>query len=139
LREIRDHLLADWLFTDEELRAMGLPPLQEFIGTDKKWRNFEIVRHNLAGHSMIRKSTKNKRGRIIPARVLGSASREAGLADWKEFVTRVRKELTPAVQNIRDALVTEYPEARDYLRNYQTEHEFFEYSAYDKDADKRIT
>lgn len=47
LRETRDHLLVGWLFTDQALRDLGLPPLQEFIGSDKKWKSFEIVRHQL--------------------------------------------------------------------------------------------
>lgn len=126
LRETRDHLLVDWLFTDKEARDLGLPPLQEFIGGVKQWTNFELIRHNMAGHSMIRKATKSRPGGIVPARVLGTAVRQAGLSDWKVFVARVREELTPAVQNIRDELAKEYPEVKDYLHYYQTEHDFFE-------------
>jgi hypothetical protein len=129
LRETRDHLLRDWLFTDQELREMGLPPLQEFIGGENKWTSFEIIRHNMAGHSMIRKATRSKPGRIVPAQVLGTASRQAGLSDWKAFVSRVRKELTPAVENIRDKLANEFPEVKHFLHNYQTEHDVFENSA----------
>ena len=127
LRETRDHLLREWLFTDKELRDLGLPPLQEFLGGEKQWANFEIIRHNMAGHSMVRKATKSGPGRIIPARVLGTAVRQAGLSDWKAFVTRVRRELTPAVQNIRDELAKEYPEVKHYLHYYQTEHDVFKY------------
>lgn len=98
---LRDHLLVDWLFTDKEARDLGLPPLQEFIGGGKQWAN-----SSLSGTTWrvipCRKATKSRPGGIVPARVLGTAVRQAGLSDWKVFVARVREELTPAVQNIRD-------------------------------------
>lgn len=122
LRETRDHLLVDWLFTDREARNLGLPPLQDFIGDRKQWASFEIIRHNMAGHSMIRKATISRPGRIVPAKVLGTAVRQAGLSDWNTFVARVR----PAVQNLRDALAKEFPEVKDYLHCYQTELDVYE-------------
>jgi hypothetical protein len=126
LRETRDYLLAGWLFTDQELRDYGLPPLQEFIGNETKWKSFEIVRHNMGGHSMIRKTTKSKPGKIISAELLSTAVRRAGLDDWRGFVTRVNEELTPGVIKVRDELAQEYPDVRHYLHYYQTEYDVFQ-------------
>lgn len=131
LRETRDHLLVDWLFTDDEATALGLPPLQNFMGGEKQWASLEIIRHNMAGHSMIRKGTKFRPGKIVPAQVLGTAVRQAGLSDWKAFVARVREELMPGVQKIRNELVKEYPEIKDYMHYYQTEYDVFENQARD--------
>jgi hypothetical protein len=126
LRETRDHILFGWLFTDQELRDYGLPPLQEFIGNETKWKNFEIIRHNMAGHSMIRRSTKSKPGKIIPAELLSTAVRKAGLNDSRGFVTRVSEELTPGVIKVRDELAQEYPDVKHYLHYYQTEYDVFQ-------------
>jgi hypothetical protein len=124
LRETRDYLLAGWLFTDQELRDYGLPPLQEFIGNETKCKSFEIVRHNMGGHSMIRKATKSKPGKIISAELLSTAVRRAGLDDWRGFVTRVNEELTPGVIKVRDELA--HPDVRHYLHYYQTEYDVFQ-------------
>jgi len=125
LRETRDHLLVGWLFTDQALRDLGLPPLQEFIGSDQNWKSFEIVRHQIAGHSVARKATRSKPGRIIPASVLGKAVREAGLCDWKAFVHRVRRDVIPGVERVRDELASRYPGAREFPKLFGMEYDYY--------------
>jgi hypothetical protein len=133
LRETRDHLIVDWLFTDAETTALGLPPLQNFMGGEKEWASasLEIIRHNMAGHSMIRKGTKFRPGRIVPAQVLGKATRQTGLSDCKAFIARVREKLMPGVMKFGDELRNEYPEIKDYMHYYQTEYDVFENQARD--------
>lgn len=125
LRETRDHLLVGWLFTDQALRDLGLPPLQEFIGSDQNWKSFEIVRHQIVGHSVARKATRSKPGRIIPASVLGKAVREAGLYDWKAFTQRVRRDVIPGVERVRDELANRYPGAREFPRLFGMEYDYY--------------
>ena len=125
LRETRDHLLVGGLFTDQALRDLGLPPLQEFIGSDQNWKSFEIVRHQIAGHSVARKATRSKPGRIIPASVLGKAVREAGLYDWKAFVQRVRRDVIPGVERVRDELASRYPGAKEFPKLFGMEYDYY--------------
>jgi hypothetical protein len=125
LREIRMHLVAGWLFTEDELKNFGFLPLEDFIGGERMWRAFEIVRHQLMGHSIAHKSTKTKPGRMISGTALGKAIRQAGLQSWEGFADRVSKELVPGVLRTRDELAKRYPSARNYINCFQLEYEFY--------------
>ncbi len=125
LRETRDHLLVGWLFTERQLRDLGFMPVEEFIGGERNWRSLEIVRHQILGHSIARKATKAKPGRIISPSSLGKAMWQAGLSDWEAFADRVRKELIPGVQRVRDELAEMYPDARTYVKLFGMEYDFY--------------
>jgi hypothetical protein len=116
LKETQDHFLVGWVFTPEELRSLGFPPLEEFIGGQEKWNLFEIVRHQYAGHSTSRKATSTQPGRILSASVLGNALRETGLWDFEAFFKRVLAELVPGVERVRDELVRRYPSAEKFVK-----------------------
>ncbi len=129
LRETHDHLLVGWLFTEQDLRNLGFLPIEEFVGGKRKWRALEIVRHQILGHALARKSTKTKPGRIIPAAALGKAMRQAGLSDWQAFADRIRADLIPGAQRVRDELAEKYPNARAYVKLFGMDYDV--YSSWD--------
>jgi hypothetical protein len=121
LKETREHFLCPWLFADVELRRLGLLPLEEFIGHGK-WRYFEIVRHQYAGHATSREAERGRPGRVLPASVLGNAFREAGLVNSIMFLDRVVAELAPAVENVLAELRQRYPDVDTFVKmTYPTE------------------
>jgi hypothetical protein len=55
LWEAREQMLSPWLFRDDELRAMGLLPHQEFVG---RWPALLTIRHQFAGHMLSREADR---------------------------------------------------------------------------------
>lgn len=118
VKEVRDHLLVPWVFTSDELRALGFPPVEDFIGD---WNAFMAVRGQYVGHVIARK-VKGAPGRIISARALGHALRRAGLWDAERFLRRVERDLLPGIERTRDELYRKYPAARTFtLTGYSNE------------------
>ena len=115
LKEAQDHFLVGWLFTEEELRSMGFPPIEEFIGGPEKWKSFEVVRNQYAGHATSHKATRSKPGRIISAPVLGMALRQTGLWEMEAFLNRVQEELVPGVERVHNKLLSLYPNAQEFI------------------------
>ncbi len=112
LKETRDYFLERWLFSDDGLRGAGFPPVEEFVGD---WKSFLIVRNQYAGHVASQKATKTRPGRILSAAALGNALRKTGLWDSEHFLRRVRKELVPGVEKVRNELLRNYPGARRFF------------------------
>ena len=113
VKEVRDHLLVPWLFSDEELRALGLPPIEEFVGD---WSAFIAVRGQYAGHVLSRRSSRSRPGRIVAPEALGRALLRAGLWDAESFLRRVERHLISGIERVRDELFTRYPECREFVR-----------------------
>lgn len=119
LQETRDHFLEGCLFSDNELRRLGFPPVKEFVGD---WNSFMIVRGQYTGHVIAKKATKTKPGRILSAVALGQALRKTDLWNSDNFLQRVREELVPGVERVKDELLQRYPDARNFLEfTYPTE------------------
>jgi hypothetical protein len=113
LSEARENLLCPWLFSDPELRAMGLPPLKEVIDS---WSAFLTVRHQFAGHMLSREANNGQPGRILPPDAFGRALRESGLLDLAAFLARVEEQVIPAVERVRAELFRRWPASEDYVR-----------------------
>jgi len=115
LWEAREHLLCPWLFSDPELRALGLPPLEEVVDA---WPALLRIRHQFAGHMLSRRANKNngEPGRILPPEAFGRALRESGLLDLAAFLARVEEEIIPAVERVRAELFRRWPASEDYVR-----------------------
>ena len=110
--ETRKHFLTPWLFSEEELRRLGLPHIEHFV---RDLGAFETVRSQWAAHAQARKSTGRSPGRLIDASALGRALERTGIGDEEQFLRRIRDELTPAVERVRDKILEAYPEARDFI------------------------
>ena len=118
VKEARDHLLAPWVFTTDELRQFGFPPVEEFVGD---WSAFMTVRGQYVGH-VVAKGAKGSPGRIISGKALGHALRRAGLWDAEPFLRRVERVLLPGIERTRDELFRKYPAARPFaLKGYPGE------------------
>jgi len=110
--ETRKHFLAPWLFSEEELRNLGLPDIEHFV---RDTGAFETVRSQWAGHAQAKKSTDRSPGRLIDASALGRALERTGIGNEEQFLKRVRDELTPAVERVRDKILEAHPEVRDFI------------------------
>ena len=117
LKETRESFIEGWLISDERLRALGFPPIEEFIGADQ-WNQFVVVRHQYAGHATGKEGTFKSPGRIVPALVLGKAVREAGLLEFELLLGRVQNELVPSVERVRDEIYKLYPVAKEFVITY---------------------
>ncbi len=120
LKDTRKYFIRDWLFSDDELRVIGFPPVEEFIGL-QNWRSFEIVRNQYAGHVTVNKTDRGQPGRILSPSVLGKAIKKAGLLDIEGFIDRVQHELIPGVEKVRDEIYRRYPAARAHIQRHATE------------------
>lgn len=112
LRELREAFLIDWLFPDSELRELGFPPIEEFVGNGK-WKSFEILRRRYLGQRTGR-AGKWAPPRLASPQALGKALRGAGLWDVSGFVRRLLEELVPGLEKVRDALVSRHPDAERF-------------------------
>lgn len=110
--ETRKHFLTPWLFSEEELRHLGLLDIEHFV---RDAGAFETVRSQWAAHAQAKKSTARSPGRLIDASALGQALERTGIGDEEQFLRRVRDELTPAVERVRDKILEAHPEARDFI------------------------
>jgi hypothetical protein len=90
LKEVREQLIVEWLLSESELQSLGFRPIDEMMGGEKKWRYFETVRGQYAGHSFAKRATNTRPGRIVDPRVLGKALRQIGLFEPTEFLKRAR-------------------------------------------------
>jgi hypothetical protein len=113
LSEAREYLLCPWLFSDDELRAMGFLPLEAFVG---RWSSLLIIRNQFAGHMLTRKPDRGRPGRIIPPEVFGRALRDSGLGEAELFLSRVEGQLIPAVERVRAELFRRWPASEEYVR-----------------------
>lgn len=120
LKDTRKYFIKGWLIPDSELRVMGFPPVEEFIGL-KNWNSFEIVRNQYAGHVTVNKTDHGQPGKIVSPLVLGKAIQKAGLLDIESFIDRVQHELIPGVEKVRDEIYLRYPVARNYIQRHATE------------------
>lgn len=77
VQEARAHYLCPWVFSDDELHALGLPDMEYFLGGAAAWKAFELLRHQYAGHATGKGATPTNPGRLLPARVLGRAIHES--------------------------------------------------------------
>ena len=121
VQEARDHYLCPWVFSDDGLRALGLPDMEGFLGGALAWKAFELLRHQYAGHATGKGATASSPGRLLPARVLGRAIRDARLHDLPAFRRRIRMELAPALEGLRDEIGRRYPDLRRFIQQYAAE------------------
>lgn len=119
LNEARQQLLVDWLLSDAELRSLGFPSIDDVVGGKKNWSYFETLRGQYAGHPF-KKRNPSRPGRIVNPRVLGEALRKTGLLESENFLKRARA-LVPGIEKVRDELVRCYPNAKEFLRQYNSE------------------
>lgn len=112
LKETRNEFLVGWLFSDAKLRELGLPPLEEFVGD---WKSFEMVRHQYAAHAIAKRSKRGRPARAMRAKTLGEVLRRSGLLNADEFLLRVKEELVPGVEKVRDEIFRKYPAAREFI------------------------
>ena len=112
VNETRKHFLTPWLFSEDELRQLGLPNIEHFV---RDWGAFETVRSQWAAHAQAKKSTALNPGRLIEPSALGRALERTGIGNEDEFLRRVRDELTPAVERVRDKILETHAEARDFI------------------------
>jgi hypothetical protein len=114
LHEARSNFLVPWLFSETELKALGLLSLDEFLGPDGA-KAFRIVRHQASGHATARKATKDGPGHIIEAAVFAKAIRAIGLQDASNFLARVEREVIPGVESVRGEIMKRYPSAATFF------------------------
>ena len=114
LKETRDGFLRDWLFTEEELTKLGFPPVELFFPTGR-WKDFEMVRHQFAGHAIGSKATPARPARILSGRSLGNALKQTGLSDLPRFLKRIQAEVLPGVEKVRDILTNRYPDVKKFV------------------------
>ncbi|TKS57851.1 MAG: hypothetical protein EWM72_03426 [Nitrospira sp.] len=117
LHETRSHFLVPFLYTESELKTLGLISVEEFIGADR-WKDFEILRHQYAGHATAKKAEGNIGGHILPPKLLGKAIRRTGLSDPAAFLNRIDKQLLPPVERVRNELGERFPAAKDFIKSY---------------------
>lgn len=110
--ETRKHFLTPWLFSEEELQHLGLPDIEHFV---RDLGAFETVRSQWAAHAQAKKSTARSPGRLVDASALGRALERTGIGNEEQFLRRVRGDLTPAVEKVRDRILEAHPEARDFI------------------------
>lgn len=111
LKETRDHFLV-YLFSADELGRLGFPHLEQFVGN---WKPFEIARHQYAGHAIAKRAKSGRPGRVLTAGQIGRALRRTGLWDAEAFLLRIREELVPAVEKVRNEIFRRFPEARRFV------------------------
>jgi hypothetical protein len=121
VQEARENYLCPWVFADDELRALRLPDMREFVGGAPAWKAFELLRHQYAGHATGKGATPASPAHLLPARVLGRAIHESGLYDLRVFLGRVRAELAPALERTRDEVGRRYPDLRGFIQQYAVE------------------
>ena len=97
LWEARENLLCPWLFSEDELTAMGLPRIEDFAG---RWSAFLTVRHQYAGHMLRREAEGGRSGQLLPPEAFGRALQESGLWDAGTFLTRVEEQIVPAIERV---------------------------------------
>ena len=117
LHETRSHFLVPFLFTEVELNVLGLRSVEEFIGADG-WKDFELLRHQYAGHATAKEANGNCSGHILPPERLGRAIRRTGLGDPLAFFARVERELLPAVEAVREKVAELFPAVKEYITSY---------------------
>lgn len=110
--ETRKHFLTPWLFSEKALQHLGLPGIKHFV---RDLGAFETVRSQWAAHAYAKKSSARRPGRLIDASALGRALERTGIGDEEQFLKRVRDDLTPAVEKVRDKILELHPEARDFV------------------------
>jgi hypothetical protein len=116
VKEIQDHFLAEFLFTPEELRQLGFPSIEDFIGGPEKMKWLEILRSQFAGHAHAVWYGNNKPGKIIPPKLLGQALRETGLTDLPGFASRLRDEFAVMLETFIQKLRQIFPVVDKYVR-----------------------
>jgi len=116
VKEIRDHFLADFLFTPAELEQLGFPSIEDFLGGPAKVKWLEILRSQFAGHAHARWSGNNKPGRIIPPKLLGQALRETGLIDLPGFASRLRNDFSTELETFIEEMRQRFPVVDKYVR-----------------------
>jgi hypothetical protein len=114
LHEVRSQFLVPWLFSDKDLTALGVPPMDQFLRGS--FKSFKLVRHQYVGHATARKASGERPGSIIRPEALGRAIRDTGLRDSAAFLARVQQELVPGIEKAVQELVRRNPEADTYLR-----------------------
>jgi len=114
--ETRDHFLKDFLFTEEELRNLGFPSIEEFLGGPEKMKCLEILRHQFAGHAMGRWAGNDQPGRLIPAKLLGQALRETGILELPEFAKRLVDEIAAKLENFVQELRRLFPAVDKFIK-----------------------
>lgn len=112
ISETRRHFLTPWLFSETELRDLGLPDIERFVRDAKA---FDTIRSQWAAHAQAKKSTARSPGRLIDASALGRALERTGIGDEEQFLKRIRDELTPAVERVRNMILEAHPEAQDFI------------------------
>ena len=117
LHETRSHFLVPFLFTESELKKLGLISVEEFIGADG-WKDFEILRHQYAGHATAKKAEGNISGQILSPKRLGEAIRKTGLNEPPGFLNRIENELLPPVERVRNELGERFPAAKEFINSY---------------------
>lgn len=110
--ETRKHFLVPWLFSEEELQPLGLPDIGHFV---RDLAAFETVRSQWAAHAQAKKSTAQRPGRLVDASALGRALERTGIGNEEQFLRRIRDDLTPAVERVRDRILEAHPEARAFI------------------------
>src|SRR5262245_56590103 len=119
LKEIREQWI-EWLLSDAELKSLGFLPIEDVVGGKDKWRYFETLRGQFAGHSYAKKATNTRPAHMVNPRALGKALHETGLFESEDFLNRARG-LVKGVERVRDELSRRYPEARQFLKDYGSE------------------
>lgn len=117
LHETISHFLVPFLFAENELKTLGIISVEQFIGADK-WKDFEILRNQYAGHATAKKADGKISGRLLSPERLGKAIRSTGLNEPLAFLGRIEKELLPSVERIRKELDERYPLAKEFVKRY---------------------
>jgi len=118
VQEARENYLCPWVFSDAELCGLGLTDMKTFLGSRAAWKAFAILRHQYAGHATGNRGNRTTPGRLLPARVLGKAIRDSGLHDLPAFLERIKTELAPVIERVRDEVGRRYPDLRGFIRQY---------------------
>lgn len=111
LREARNGFLLEWLFTDSELRALGFGPVEEFV---RDWKSFTVVRSQYVGHAHSKRTVGKRPARHVSAKALAAALCRTGLWERDNFLLRVREQIVPGVEKVRDEIFRRYPVAREF-------------------------
>jgi hypothetical protein len=114
--ELRHNFLIDILFSEDELRSMGFPSIEEFLGGSEKMKFLKILRNQFAGHATAKWASGERPGELLSAEVLGTALRETGIDKLPEFAKRLRDELASQLEQFVGQMRRKFPAVDKFVK-----------------------
>ena len=114
--ELRDNFLIDILFSEYELRDMGFPSIDKFLGGSEQMKYLEILRHQFSGHATAKWASDRKPGELISPKLLGTALRETGIDNLRDFAKRLRADFASQLEEFIGKMRGQFPAVDKFVR-----------------------